>query len=222
VSKSYSGGSNLDIFETAGSDLPMGEVSSLVGSLWSGLTANDVLSTAAKTGYPSTFLTSISPFTKFVTLPGVAGSASGEFIPVNANFVASVRDGAFKNRLKTQTGSDLRLPEEVWLSPGSAALAAVWSYAYELPISLGLAYGKLGNAKAAKTYGGTKTNSYRADGTVAIDRAGAQPDSLIFDLDLASCTDMYGTRPVGATDSSLQSEPSPRIVEERPGEFHRA
>jgi hypothetical protein len=145
----------LNIFERVGNSLALSDISSLLPDLWvrqassrsevQSRRAVDMLSEAAKAQYPPAFLrrSDVTPATKFLVIPGEAGSATDRFVPLTDTFASDYEEQALKPRLKSTQAEDLLFDEAVWSSVGAFVAMAPYAYATQIPLGLSKAYSKL-------------------------------------------------------------------------------
>lgn len=188
--KLYGGGANLNLFEQVGDKVPLRSIQPLVGTLWNTLKADDVLSTAAKATYPTTFLArnDVTPYTSFVVLPGRVGDTDDRYVPVGSGFAAEMRDQVLKDRLTSPSGQDLVFDAESWSTPGAFAALAAWVYAVQIPTGMGRAYSRMGQGELATRYGAWRVNRYDAGGTTILSNAAASD----VQLQQLGATDRFG------------------------------
>ncbi len=190
VGKTYSG--ELDIFDSVGDKAVISELAPLMSGTWTNTKADDVLSTTAKSKYPSTgFLarSDVTPFTKFVVLPNVSGSSTDFHLPVTSNFVSNYRDDFLKPRLKATSGAELTFDDDCWFDTGAFAALCPFLYCFTIPLGLHRAYSHLQRADLARKHGSVRINFYDpSDGSLVRDVAGTTPSSLALDMPLAICS----------------------------------
>jgi hypothetical protein len=128
VSALYGGAASLNLFESLGAALAIAEVFSVTGDLWSAPTlaasqpskapVGEILSDIARTSYPSDFISreDVTPFTKFLVLPGEKGRAGDRLLPVNDAFAEDYENQLLKPRLVSSDAEDLLFDEETWAS----------------------------------------------------------------------------------------------------------
>ena len=173
VSTLYGGKVGLDLFESLGADLAIADVSSLLPRLWDAAVPEsnriskepvaDVLSDDAKATYPADFINrkDVTPFTKFLVLPGENGRSAGRFLPLTAAFADDYEGELLKPRLMSRQAEDLLFDEQTWRSAGAFAAIAPYIYATQIPLGLRRAYGQTGQMSLARQLGGQRANSYR-------------------------------------------------------------
>ncbi|MCB9765455.1 MAG: hypothetical protein H6739_37115 [Alphaproteobacteria bacterium] len=157
----------LDLFDAVGDKIALSEFEGRFGSLWASATAASVLDLPSPSPYPTTLLNnmSVTPYTKFVVLPGPTSSDEDVYIPIlDASFVTDLK-AAFKERLKSTSGEALVWDEACWANPGVFAVIATWLYCVQIPLGLRKAWMALGRVDMADRYGGLKVNLYKSDGT---------------------------------------------------------
>jgi hypothetical protein len=162
----YNEEASLNIFERVGDSLTLSDLPSLLPDHWTipasstsdakGQRAVDVLSDAAKTQYPAAFLSraDVTPATKFLVMPGEAGSAMDRFIPLTASFASDYEKELLKPRLVSNQAEDLLFDEQVWSSVGAFVAMAPYAYAAQIPLGLHKAYSKLNQPALARRFGG--------------------------------------------------------------------
>lgn len=207
VSTLFSGGEQLQILDAVGDSLPLSDIAPFLPDRWlvgtftgsiPGERAMDVLSDQAQAQYPRAFLNraDVAPSTKFLVMPGAQGR--DRFVPLTASFAEDYEEQLLKPRLMSKQADDLLFEDEVWTSAGAFIAAAPYIYATQIPLGLRQAYGKLNQPTLARQFGGMRTNSYDAEGTLVRDVASmSAASSLAFDPDLFVCsTDFTGSASV--------------------------
>jgi Tc toxin complex TcA C-terminal TcB-binding domain len=196
----FEGAAGLNLFESLGSDLAIADVSSVVSDLWNAATptaakaakapAADILSDAARASYPSDFVNrkDVTPFTKFLVLPGEKGRAGDRLLPLNEAFAEEYENQLLKPRLMSGEAEDLLFDEEAWANAGAFAAIVPYIYATQIPLGLRQAYGRTGQMGLARKFGGQRISFYKSDGTAIRNVIAATPSSLAFDPDLLACS----------------------------------
>jgi hypothetical protein len=206
----YGGDTGLNLFEALGGDLVIGDIATLLGGLWNkaapGTTQTSpepvasLLRDDVRNTYPADFIErqDVTPYTKFLVLPGEHGRTADRFLPLTAGFADEYENAFLKPRLMSRHAEDLIFADELATSPGAFAAVAPSIYAAQIPLGLRQAYGKLNQPDLARRYGGLRTNFYNGDGTLARAVATLDPaDVAAFDPHLLACsTDFTGSASV--------------------------
>jgi hypothetical protein len=197
----YSGKSGLDVFDEIGADLVVGDISTLLPHLWQtqGATgthvepASVILSDEARKKYPADFLKrpDVTPFTRFLVLPGESGRTSPRFVPLTGTFAEDYEREVLAPRLASTRADDLLFDDAVWTSAGAFAAVAPYVYASQIPLGLRQAYASTGQMTLAKQLGGQRVNTYTVEGAIARDIGAAAPSSTLFDPDLLACSTLW-------------------------------
>ena len=134
----------------------------------------------------------MNPFTKFVVMPGEAGSGVDRFLPLTASFAGDYEREILKPRLMSASSEDLLFEEDAWTSVSAFATMAPYAYASQIPLGLRQAYGKLHQPGLAAQFGGARVNVYDSEGALVRDVSGSDPASLVFHTDVfLACSTSY-------------------------------
>ena len=152
-----------------------------------------MLSDEARATYPADFLKrpDVTPFTRFLVLPGESGRTSARFVPLTSTFARDYEREVLAPRLASTQTEDLLFDEAVWTSAGAFAAVAPYVYASQIPLGLREAYANTGQMTLATQLGGQRVNTYSAGGAIVRDVASMDPSSTFFDSDLLACSTLF-------------------------------
>lgn len=187
-------GTDLDVIDGIATEVPLSDIKSVQGTLWDGLRADQVLSSAAISEYPTTFInrTDVTPYTPYLQLPGLADSTEDVFIPLTSGLAAELRDNFVKPKLTSNRGDDLAVPDEVWEDPGALAGYIPFIYCFQIPKGLGRAYARTGQYKLFLQFGGSRLDTWSGDGLTHVrDVSELDPSSIGHRVDLQQCADIW-------------------------------
>ncbi len=199
----YDTEAGLDVFDRIGADLVIGDIETLLPDLWRvqepGTTGRQVepaaamLSDEARATYPADFLKrpDVTPFTRFLVLPGESGRTSARFVPLTSTFARDYEREVLAPRLASTQTEDLLFDEAVWTSAGAFAAVAPYVYASQIPLGLREAYANTGQMTLATQLGGQRVNTYSAGGAIVRDVASMDPSSTFFNSDLLACSTLF-------------------------------